>query len=328
MSRTNLEQFIDEAARSNAGRSGTEVADRYRGVMLGVAVGNALGLAVEGWSKDSIKKRFPKGVTEIDPAEKDRPWDDDLAQTVVLAEVLMATGEVELQDLTARLVRWRAENGRGIGSLTAAVLSLLAAGVSADKAAQIVWEQSGRKAAGNGAVMRCAPVALRWRNLGSRLVEESIKSAIVTHYDPRCPWSVLAVNAALASLLNGVEPDFGRLAALLDDAGAPEEVGRGVRETQGSTLESFKLDGADMGYTIKAMQVGLWASREHGEFEGVLTRVINAGGDTDTNGAVAGAIMGARTGASGIPRRWLQNIMDRNRLVALADALLRASEKR
>jgi ADP-ribosyl-[dinitrogen reductase] hydrolase len=325
MSRRELENFINRTARSTAGRPSSDLAHRYRGAMLGVAVGNGLGLPVEGRSKERIKERFPEGVTEIDPAERKRPWDDDLAQTVVLAEVVLERAEIDPDDLGRRLVHWASENGRGIGSQTSRVITQLAAEVKAAEAARSIWEQSGRTAAGNGAVMRCSPVALRWRRSGSRLVEESIKSAIVTHYDPRCTWSVVALNTVLALVLSGVEPDLHRLAGLLDDAGAPEEVDGGIRAAERCTLEELKLDGPDMGYTIKAMQVGLWASQQRNDFENVLVHAINAGGDTDTNGAVAGAIMGARCGASAIPRRWLENIRDTERLIALADALLKAS---
>ena len=81
----------------------------------------------------------------------------------------------------------------------------------------------------------------------------------------------------------------------LDAAGvtAPEEIG---------------LDGWDMGYTLKAMQVALWCARRAADFEKALIAVVNAGGDTDTNGAVAGAVLGARFGFDAIPRRWRDRV--------------------
>jgi hypothetical protein len=80
-----------------------------------------------------------------------------------------------------------------------------------------------------------------------------------------------------------------------------------------------------MGYTLKAMQVGLWALRQKLSFKEVLVEVVEAGGDTDTNGAVAGAVMGARVGLSGIPPRWRDNIRDPDYLIELADRLFDAS---
>jgi ADP-ribosyl-[dinitrogen reductase] hydrolase len=69
------------------------------------------------------------------------------------------------------------------------------------------------------------------------------------------------------------------------------------------------------------MQVALWCTEQPGEFEETVVAVVNEGGDTDTNGAVAGAVMGARYGASSIPKRWLINIADTEKLTELADRL-------
>ncbi|MGH7406717.1 MAG: ADP-ribosylglycohydrolase family protein, partial [Candidatus Methylomirabilales bacterium] len=79
---------------------------------------------------------------------------------------------------------------------------------------------------------------------------------------------------------------------------------------------------------LKAMQVGLWVLQQGHDFETVLVEVVNTGGDTDTNGAVAGAVMGARVGLQGIPPRWQENIRDKDTLVDLADRLFDASEGR
>ena len=70
----------------------------------------------------------------------------------------------------------------------------------------------------------------------------------------------------------------------------------------------MKLDGRDMGYTLKAMQVALWCAYEATDFEEALIAVVSAGGDTDTNGAVAGAVLGARFGNDAIPPRWRDRV--------------------
>lgn len=326
MSLKDLEHFIDESTASVTDFSGTTRRERYQGVMLGVAAGNSLGLPVEGWTYKRIAARFSNGLTEIDVTEKERPWDDDLAQTAILAEALLDKGDLDLEDLAFRFIRWANENGRGIGNLTSFVISELASSTPANKAARLVWERYDPRPAGNGALMRCAPVALRWRRDGHRLVQESMKSALITHYDPRCVWSIVVLNTIIALDLSGIMPDLKQLALVLDNAGAPPVVGASIRNAIECTLDDLVLDGADMGYTLKAMQVGLWALQQKSDFETVLVKVVKAGGDTDTNGAVAGAVMGARVGAARIPQRWLENIRDTDRLVILADQLFQASE--
>jgi ADP-ribosylglycohydrolase len=77
----------------------------------------------------------------------------------------------------------------------------------------------------------------------------------------------------------------------------------------------------DMGYTLKAMQVGLWCLVERPELEQGLTAVVSFGGDADTNGAVAGAALGACAGADELPRRWLRRIGGADYLAQLADRL-------
>lgn len=298
-----------------------DLRDRYRGVLLGVAAGNALGAEAEGSSAEGIAARFGR-ITDVPDEERHRPWDDDLAQTVVLAEAILHRDTVEAQDLGTRLVHWYRTNGRGIGMLTARVLHELGRGAPPRDAARVVWERSGRRSAGNGAVMRCWPVGLRWRRSAERLVSGARASATVTHFDPRCEWSTVAAVVTLVLALEDRSAGPPALAEALDQAGAPDEVGGAVRAVSGAGLEDLALDDpAAMGYTLKAMQVALWCLGQERDFEGVLGDVVNAGGDTDTNGAVAGAVMGGRLGTGAIPARWTANIPGTERLVELADRL-------
>ena len=75
------------------------------------------------------------------------------------------------------------------------------------------------------------------------------------------------------------------------------------------------------GHTVLTMQSGLWAATTPLNFEDALIAVVNAGGDTDTNGALAGALLGARYGASAIPPRWTSHVAQRERLIDLAERL-------
>ncbi|HET9951409.1 MAG TPA: ADP-ribosylglycohydrolase family protein [Candidatus Eisenbacteria bacterium] len=302
------------------------LADRYRGAMLGLAAGNALGLPVEGFLRPYITRLHPGGVRDVAPEERTRSWDDDLAQAVVLAEAIVERDRFEIGDLAARFLAWRRENGRGIGHHTWRVLDAIERGTPAEDAARAVWIETGQNAAGNGAVMRCAPVALRWRSEPDRLIEETHQSALVTHHDARCGWSAVAVNAAIAASLDGRALELEDLAASLDEAGAPLTVVEAVRAVAGSGLDALELDHDNtMGYTLKAMKAALWALEQPGDFETIVMTVVNAGGDADTNGAVVGAALGAKHGVSAIPARWVENIRGTDAIAALADRLYRKS---
>ena len=81
-----------------------------------------------------------------------------------------------------------------------------------------------------------------------------------------------------------------------------------------------------IGHTLLALQCGLWAAVTPLDLEAALRRVVEAGGDTDTNAAVAGAVLGARYGAAAIPERWLECVPERHRIEGLADALIALSD--
>lgn len=300
------------------------LASRYRATFVGVAVGNALGRPAEGSFADLVRFQFPDGIRDISKHEKYKPWDDDLAQTALLAEALIDSEHLTVTDLARRLRAWAKSNGRGMGGLTAAVLGATSQ-VPLEKAAEYVWRMSGRNAAGNGAVMRCSPVALRWWIDPARLVDETYTSAVFSHFDPRCCWSAVAVNVAIASLLRDVPITIPELADALAADGAPNSVVEAVRQAASANLDDFELDDSNSkGYTLKTMQVGLWCLDCSMDFEEALVNVVCAAGDADTNGAVAGAMLGARYGMEHIPQRWADQIANRERLNEMADALLDA----
>lgn len=313
-----LLRFLKPATQALAPEAGR---DRYRGALLGLAAGNALGGPLEGQSAERIRACLPEGICEIPVRESEAPWDDDVAQAIELAHCLLE-GPLDINDYLRRLVRWAEESGRGMGRQTYEVLVRVRRGARGTAAAKAVWEESGRWAAGNGAVMRCAPVALRWRRDPVRLVEDAGHSARVTHYDPRCVWTTAAICAVIAHALAGSHWTLHELADGLERVGAPDEVSEAVRRSATSELAELELDEPfSMGYTVRTMTAGLWAHLNAKDFETTLLAVIHAGGDTDTNGAVAGAVLGARFGASAIPGRWVERLPDPDELVSLADRL-------
>ena len=347
-----------------------ELQDRCRGLMVGLAAGNLLGILCEGWPRQEIRLRWPDGVRHIE-ANPGYPDDDDLAQAVILAEECLGGDELDADDLARRFWVWGEENGLGMGYATERTLARYGGsrpgrygsrdqparrqgsapssfpvarepvGLPALEASRAAWEGSGGKAAGNGAVMRCAPLAIRWRHDDVALVRNTVCSAAVTHWDSRCIWSSVFVNLAIASLIRE-PPDAAlrlveraeqaretlgdALAPFGVDAPAPPAVTNALDATEITTPDEIGLDGPDMGYTLKAMQVALWCVHRAADFEEALIAVVNAGGDTDTNGAVAGAVLGARFGLDAVPRRWRDQVTrlraDRTAMEAWADRLM------
>ena len=324
--------LLDSASGSREG-----LRDRARGAMLGLAVGNLLGLPVEGWHHREIDRSYYEGVTDIDPREAFRPMDDDLAQAVALGEALLEGGDY-IGGFAGRLVMWARENGRGIGITTGRVIDALERGHAPPDAARLVYESN--PIAPNGGVMRCAPVALARHRQPEMLVRDSAATCVVTHYAVTCQWSCIVVNAVIVMLLRGVEPDVSSLMTAAAADGAPDMLATALDDGIPAGVLSAIGDGTQVvsdcswlrgqqmliGHTLLALQCGLWAAVTPLDLEAALRRVVEAGGDTDTNAAVAGAVLGARYGSAAIPERWLECVPERDHIEGLADALVALSD--
>ena len=143
----------------------------------------------------------------------------------------------------------------------------------------------------------------------------------------------------MALLLQSIEPDLAALMEAAQADGSPDMAAKAPADgipsvvldciANGSaipgSIEWLRCDHRLIGHTLLAMEVGLWAVATPLTLEDALIAVVGAGGDTDTNAAVAGAVLGARYGASAIPRRWLDCVPQRGRIETLADSLLRAA---
>ena len=314
----------------------SEANDRARGLMVGIAAGNLLGITMEGNPRSVVRARFPDGVRDIE-ASPGYPDDDDLAQSIIIAEAA-TEGPLDVDDLGRRFWEWAEVNGLGMGNLTSQVLTLFGGsypqrlqwgsaedvrqptGMAIENASREAW---GGGSAGNGALMRCAPIAIRWRDNDASLGRNSVISAVPTHWDQRCGWSCVVLNTGIAAALRGealeadaliaaaeevVRPSLPELSQFGYEAAMPRSVRDAVSRAARSDIGDVEFDGPNMGYTLLALQAGLISLWRAPDFESGLRAVVEAGGDTDTNGAIAGAALGARFGIAAIPQRWRDRI--------------------
>ena len=330
--------------------------DRARGLMAGIAVGNLLGIPQEGCTREMVRQDYPDGVRNIE-AWAGQVDDDDLAQAIAVARAA-ATGPLDPTDLGRRFWEWAEVNGAGIGVMTLDVLTRYGgseprcsascgaarepSGVSIEEASKAAWQGS---RAGNGAAMRCAPVAIRWCGDPAALARNSVLSAVPTHWDRRCGWTCVLLNLAAAAALrgesitadelldagvDGVRATLPELESFGYEARVPESVRAAVRRASQASLDQLDIDGESMGYTLLALQIGLIQYWRAPDFEQGLRSVVEAGGDTDTNGAVVGALLGARFGAEAIPDRWRCRVAEiragRTPMESYADRLLAARD--
>lgn len=295
---------------------------RAEGCLLGLAAGNALGQPFEDmYPFEVIYEKSGGRIRFIDPEEAARPWDDETAQAMVVANLLVH-GPWTLHALGQKLVAWRKENGRGIKTLVDRVLDDIEGEVPVEEASEDAFSRLGRNwSATNQGLVRSIPVALAHAHDTSLLVSRTAASCQVTHWNPLCVWSSTALNLALATILRDEPLHLSALAEELKVLGAPDSVCDSVRGSR-VKLSMFELDGKTKAYTIKAMQVGLWALLQEQEpVEELVEKVIFAGGDTGANASVAGACLGARWGRAALPAAWIERLRQPEVIAAAGRAL-------
>lgn len=297
--------------------------DRARGALLGTFVGDALGMPFERTSPSEVPERV-----EMQAARLGRgTYTDDTQMMIALAESLLEHGGVVIEAL-GRAFADAHDPRRGYGSGTTEVLRLVRAGLHPREAARSAF--GGKGSLGNGAAMRVAPLAVLYANDDAALARAARESASVTHAHAIAIDAAVAQARAIAATLNGEPP----LAAALDTASTPELKGRLARAAQ---LLDARPEPAELAAALgnrptahESVPAAIYAAAAHESIEDAITFAVRCGGDTDTLAAMAGAIAGARTGASTIPTDWLdaleQGPKGRRHVERLADRLADARD--
>jgi ADP-ribosyl-[dinitrogen reductase] hydrolase len=245
---------------------------------------------------------------------------DDTQMTLCIAESIVEQGTCDMADIARRFVAWYDGRPKDIGNITRLALAELKRGTPWQEAGRIAHQQTGGRSAGNGSLMRCAPVALyRCQDLG-RLIADSVDSSRVTHWDDLACYGAAALNLVIAELLQGRRHGAVEVAIEALSGLAPA-----VTERLARVGEKRSADLEPTGFVLDTLEAAVWCWQSANSFEEALIAAINLGGDADTIGAVCGALAGADLGLASIPSRWLETLEGRVHLVHLAEALYRLS---
>lgn len=295
--------------------------DRARGVLLGLACGDALGRPVEFATASDITAEYGRLTEMVGQGTWNQPAGtitDDTEQALCIARSLVNRGEFDPADIADRFVSWYQSEPFDIGVMTRRALSKLESGLAWDEAGQQVWETSPEgQNAGNGSVMRCPPLAIPYAHDQAQLVEVSRQSSQITHADPRCTNGCAILNLTVAGLLSDTASPL-QDALETVEASAPDELVAALTPiAQGNTPDALETSG----YVVHTLQTALHDGLQCDSPEAAIVTAVNRGGDTDTIGAVTGAVAGARFGASAIPDRWIEALADPAELRSVADQL-------
>ena len=293
----------------------------FEGMLLGTAVGDALGLPAENLSPGRIRRLwngkwkmrffFGQGMTS-----------DDTEHTLMIAQALLA--HPDDADAFARSLGWKFRwwflgLPAGVGMATARACLKLWVGFPADK--------SGVNSAGDGPAMRSAIIGVFFAEDAQRRREFVRASSRLTHRGWKAETAALAVaEAAALAVANPGRCDASQLLPILrnlsseaewQDRLAQIELALEQNDSVQEFADSIGLKNGVSGYALHAVPVAIYAWLRHpGDFRSAMTATMECGGDTDTIGAILGALCGASCGSEGIPRDWLDRIVEWPRSVA------------
>ena len=291
--------------------------DKFKGVLFGQAIGDALGLGTEGMTTEDMAWKYPNGIQHYGQIFQDRhrkrweigDWTDDTDMMLCIAEAVIEDKGVSLQNIARHFKEWALGDPMGIGENTYKVLSIGDYVEQPIEVSKRIWEMSRCDSAANGGVMRTSVVGLFPKYIAS-CAENICK---LTHYDPRCVGACVIVSELIHALVYGEQiPTYGSMIArsYMYDERIAEYIERAWNEDDIANL----MDDDFMGYTLVTLSVGLWAYWHSTSFVDGLFKVVNAGGDADTNAAVACAILGAKYGFASIPSEYVEGLIYRDKL--------------
>jgi ADP-ribosylglycohydrolase len=321
------------------------ICDATPAVLVGTAIGDALGMPYESYSDEvhpglaDWDGEYTEGMHHKLPAGS---FTDDTEMSIALAESLIEKFAFDPADVAARYLAWSKGTPHGMGGTTRKAMKALAGGKS--------WKESGvvladPAAIGNGTAMRCAPLGVvfkSWKESGvvferSTLVPYLRTDAEITHRHVEAAAASQAVGLVVTAVIGSTRPfasvEMLEYAADAARHGLPETlVSAGLdRAVQ---LCKKNLSPADAvavlgrrGNAAQTVSSALYCAAYHSDnfIEGVWA-AVRGGGDTDTRGAITGAVLGARNGKAGIPPRFLEGLHEVERLRKLDAALFALRE--
>ncbi|MEO1075028.1 MAG: ADP-ribosylglycohydrolase family protein [Bacteroidota bacterium] len=296
---------------------------RYRGCLLGLAAGDALGTTLEFTPPSQltpITDMVGGGPFGLKPGQ----WTDDTSMALCLATSLVEHG-FDPEDQMERYVQWWR---RGYWSSTGECFDI---GMTVSRAL-LNFQQTGYPfcgpthdmSAGNGSLMRLAPVPMFFAPHVEDAVTHSAEMSRTTHGATEavdaCRYFAALIVAALggASKADLLAMPFQPTLGFWDDAPLAPKV---AAVAAGSFLEKEPPQIRGTGYVVEAMEAALWAFATADTFEAGALHAVNLGDDADTTGAIYGQLAGAHYGEAAIPAAWRGRLAYRTDIALLAEAL-------
>jgi len=294
--------------------------DRFVGCLVGLATGDAVGTTVEFESRGG----FPP-VTDMTgggpfllPAGA---WTDDTSMALCLADSLIACRGNDPLDQMKRYLAWyrhgeNSSTGRcfDIGITTRTALNRF------EQSGDPLSGPTSESSAGNGSIMRLAPVVMAYANDRAAAQEQAALSSRTTHGTRMAVDGCRLMADLLAGLLQGHSKD--EVLAYGYYSGPPLDPK--IAEIQWHNKHEDQIKSS--GFVVHSLEAALWAFATTSDFRSGCLKAINLGGDADTIGAIYGQFAGAYYGINGIPEEWRNRLVQSDRLHALGRQLYALSK--
>lgn len=294
-----------------------QILDRYRGSLLGLALGDAVGTTVEfspPGTFDPVTDMVGGGPFRLAPGQ----WTDDTSMALCLATSLVECGGFDARDQINRYRRWWTE---GYLSSTGHCFDI---GITV-RSALMDYEATGNpfagpthhRTAGNGSLMRLAPVVLFFYPDHDAAVHHASESSRTTHGATECLEACRLAAAILCRALDGKCKE----AAFTVDPGAFTAAPSVWSIARGEYRDKAPPAIKGSGYVVESLEAALWSVWTTDSFESAVLRAANLGHDADTTAAIAGQFAGALYGVSALPSCWLDRLVQRQLIEDLAARL-------
>jgi ADP-ribosyl-[dinitrogen reductase] hydrolase len=291
--------------------------NRFRGCLLGLAVGDAVGTTVEFQSRGTfppVTDMVGGGPFNLRAGE----WTDDTSMALCLATSLIEMSGFDARDQMDRYNRWNMDgylSSTGdcfdIGNTTYDALSRYR------KTREPFSGSVNPNSAGNGSIMRLAPVPMFYFPNRENILHYSSESSRTTHGTQECLDACRLFGDILYRALDGKDKS-----AILTEGGPDLVKSPALKKiAAGAYFEKSELDIRGIGYVVNSLEAALWCFWTTDDFKHAILRATNLGDDADTTAAVCGQVAGAYYGDTGIPVEWLQRLVTRADIEKLAERL-------
>lgn len=285
--------------------------EKISGCLWGQAIGDALGLGSEFMSKEEVKEFYPQGLSRYDQIVQDShrsrwktgAWTDDTDMMLCILDGYIE-GKFNLHAIAQNFKDWFNGDCLGIGRHTNNVLSFSDYVENPMFAAEVIWKLYRCRSAANGGIMRTSVVGIP-ENITDKEIEDVCR---LTHPDSRCIGSCVIASIIIHNLIwHQYELSLSEIKEI--GAKYSEEINKWVDLAYSGELSDLHLDdNASMGYTLRTLAAALWVYFHSPDFESGLRAIVNEGGDADTNGAIACAVLGAKYGIGSIPQYYINDL--------------------